>query len=336
MDESHAVGGSNRPEGLPRAVVLGGTGFVGRHLVRALSQQGWEVVVPSRHAARHRDMGLWPSVVLVDMNPPARSDLATHRGSPELAELLEGTDLLVNLVGILNERRHNGKGFERVHIKLTKAALRAAADAGVPRYLHMSALGADEEGGVSHYQRSKGKAENWVHRFGRKHDISVTSFRPSVIFGPGDSFLNRFADLAKLMPGVFPLACANARFSPVFVGDVVRHYVESLDDPKADGARYDLCGPHDYSLGELVRYAASISGHPRWVVGLPMWLSRIQARVMEWLPGKPFSRDNLDSLQRDNTCSPECPREPTRLEDVAPGYLVPGNAGPGKSAPRRG
>ncbi|MEE4330052.1 MAG: NAD-dependent epimerase/dehydratase family protein, partial [Wenzhouxiangella sp.] len=227
MDETHAVGGTTDPRGQRRAVVLGGTGFVGRHVVQALSNRGWEVVVPSRHAARHRDMGLWPSVVLVDMNPPARSDLATHRGAPELAELLEGSDLLVNLVGILNERRHDGKGFERVHIKLTKAALRAAADAGVPRYLHMSALGADEDEGVSHYQRSKGKAESWVHRFGRKHDIAVTSFRPSVIFGPGDSFLNRFAGLAKLMPGVFPLACAGARFSPVYVGDVSRRYIEA-------------------------------------------------------------------------------------------------------------
>lgn len=321
MDESHAVGGTTDPEGLRRAVVLGGTGFVGRYVVRELSDRGWEVVVPSRHAARHRDMGLWPSVVLVDMNPPARSDLATHREAPELGELLEGADLLVNLVGILNERRHDGKGFERVHIKLAKAALRAAADAGVPRYLHMSALGADEDSGASYYQRSKGKAENWVHRFGRKHDIAVTSFRPSVIFGPGDSFLNRFAGLAKLMPGIFPLACAGARFSPVYVGDVARRYVEAIDDPSTFGERYDLCGPHDYSLGELVSFAASTSGHPRWVIGLPGWLSRLQARVMEWLPGKPFSRDNLASLQRPNTCEPDCPREPTRLEDIASSYL---------------
>ena len=322
MDDSHAVGGTSDPRGLRRAVVLGGTGFVGRHLVRALSNAGWEVMVPSRHAARHRDMGLWPSVVLVDMNSPAQSDLATHRDATELADLLEGADLLVNLVGILNERGNDGQGFKRVHIKLAKAALRAAAEAGVPRYLHMSALGADEEAGTSHYQRSKGKAENWVHGFGRKHDIAVTSFRPSVIFGPGDSFLNRFAGLAKLMPGIFPLACAGSRFSPVYVGDVTRRFVEAIDAPESVGQRLDLCGPHDYSLGELVRYAAVTSGHPRWVIGLPGWLSRLQARVMEWLPGKPFSRDNLASLQRPNICEPECRREPTRLEDVAPSYLA--------------
>ncbi len=324
MDESHAVGGTNRPEGLPRAVVLGGTGFVGRYLVRELSHKGYEVVVPSRHAARHRDMALWPSVVLCDMNTPADSDLATQRDTPALPQLLEGADLLVNLVGILNEPRHNGKTFERVHIKLAKAALRAAADAGVPRYLHMSALGADEEEGTSFYQRSKGKAENWVHRFGRKHDIAVTSFRPSVIFGPGDSFLNRFADLARIMPGVFPLACAGARFSPVYVGDVVDRFVRAIDDESTFGERYDLCGPHDYSLGDLARYAARTSGHPRWVIGLPDWLSRVQARLLEFLPGKPFSRDNYDSLRRPNVCSPDHPREPTRLEDVAPDYL--GNA----------
>ncbi len=323
MDESHAVGGTNDPRGLPRAVVLGGTGFVGRHLVRELSRHGYEVVVPSRHADRHRDMALWPSVVLCDMNAPGDSDLATRREAPELAGLLEGADLLVNLIGILNEPRHDGKGFERVHIRLAKAALRAAADAGVPRYLHMSALGADEEKGTSFYQRTKGKAENWVHRFGRKHDIAVTSFRPSVIFGPEDAFLNRFAALARLMPGIFPLACAGARFSPVYVGDVARRFVEAIDDPKTVGERIDLCGPHDYSLGDLVRYAARTSGHPRWVLGLPDWASRLQARVLEWMPGKPFSRDNYDSMRRANVCSPECPREPTRLEDVAPRYLAP-------------
>jgi len=323
MDESHAVGGTSDPRGLRRAVVLGGTGFVGRYLVRELSRQGWEVVVPTRHVARHRDMGLWPSVVLRDTNASAHSDLATHRETPELSTLLEGADLLVNLVGILNERRHNGKGFERAHIKLSKSALRAADAAGVPRYLHMSALGADEEEGTSHYQLSKGKAENWVHRYGRKHDIAVTSFRPSVIFGPGDSFLNRFAELSRLTPGVFPLACAEARFSPVYVGDVVARFVAAIDDPKTHGQRFDLCGPHDYSLGDLVRYAARTSAHPRWVVGLPGWASRLQARVLEFVPGKPFSRDNYDSMRRDNVCSPECPREPTRLEDIAPRYLAP-------------
>ncbi|HZJ81225.1 MAG TPA: complex I NDUFA9 subunit family protein [Guyparkeria sp.] len=321
MDDIHAVGGTNAPEGLRRAVVLGGTGFVGRYLVRELSNRGWEVVVPSRHADRHRDMALWPSVLLVDMNRPARSDFATHREAPELAELLDGADLLVNLIGILNERRHDGKGFERVHIQLTKTVLRAAAEAGVPRYLHMSALGADEESGASYYQRTKGKAENWVQRFGRKHEIAVTSFRPSVIFGAGDSFLNRFAGLARRMPGVFPLACAGARFSPVYVGDVVRRFVEAIDDPTTFGQSYDLCGPQDYSLGELVSYAAAISGHPRWVIGLPGWLSRLQARGMEWLPGKPFSRDNLASLQRPNTCGPASRRESTRLEGIAPSYL---------------
>lgn len=322
MDGSQAVGGTNDPRGRPRAVVLGGTGFVGRYLVRALSRRGYEVIVPTRHVARHRDMKLWPGVVLRDMNPPGDSDLATRREAPELVSLLEGAEVLVNLVGILNERRHGGKGFERVHIMFTKSALRAAADAGVPRYLHMSALGADEDQGASHYQRSKGKAENWAHRYGRKHGIAVTSFRPSVIFGPGDSFLNRFARLARPMPGIFPLACAGARFSPVYVGDVVERFVAAIDDPETVGERIDLCGPHDYSLGDLVRYAARVSGHPRWVVGLPGWASRLQARLLERVPGKPFSRDNYDSLRRENVCSPEYPREPTRLEDIAPRYLA--------------
>lgn len=300
----HSVGKS--------VLVFGGTGFVGRALVLALTAAGHEVTVPSRFAFRHRDLNLTPNVRLVEFDPDTTDE--------ELIALMQGHQVLVNLVGILNEPRHNGQTFRRVHVKWSRRLIRAAERAGIHRYLHMSALNADPDG-PSYYLRSKGEAEDWVHEFGAEHGIDVTSFRPSVIFGFGDSFLNRFAGLARWMPGVFPLACANARFSPVFVGDVVARFVAAMNDPQTFGRRIDLCGPRNYSLRELVTYAARTSGHPRWVIGLPDWLARLQAFVLEFAPGKPFTRDNYASLQLDSVCTDEASRQPTALEQIAPGYL---------------
>lgn len=293
-------------------LVFGGSGFVGRALIQELGRAGYEVTVPSRFAFRHRDLRLMPQLRLVDLDDEMTVG--------ELAELMRGHAVVINLVGILNEPRHNGRTFRRVHVKWSKKLLRAAERAGIYRYLHMSALQANPKG-PSFYLQSKGEAEQWVHEFGAEHDIAVTSFRPSVIFGPGDSFLNRFAGLARWMPGVFPLACAHVRFAPVFVGDVARCYVDAIADPLTWGKRIDLCGPTEYTLRELVDYAAETSGHPRWVVGLPDWLARLQAFVLEFAPGKPFSRDNYASLQVDSVCSPDCARQPTALESIAPGYL---------------
>ncbi len=300
----HSVGKS--------VLVFGGTGFVGRALVLALTAAGHEVTVPSRFAFRHRDLNLTPNVRLVEFDPDTTDE--------ELIALMQGHQVLVNLVGILNEPRHNGQTFRRVHVKWSRRLIRAAERSGIHRYLHMSALNADPDG-PSYYLRSKGEAEDWVHEFGAEHGIDVTSFRPSVIFGFGDSFLNHFAGLARWMPGVFPLACANARFSPVFVGDVVARFVAAMNDPQTFGRRIDLCGPRNYSLRELVTYAARTSGHPRWVIGLPDWLARLQAFVLEFVPGKPFTRDNYASLQLDSVCTDEASRQPTALEQIAPGYL---------------
>lgn len=302
-------------------VLLGGTGFVGRVLASLLSQQGFSVTIPTRHGARHRDMALMRGVRMIG-GAPAAADMANDRRGESWQEVLSERSILINLIGILNEPRHDGEGFERAHVHTTQVALKAAAEAGVKRYLHMSALGADANNGSSFYLRSKGKAEDWAHEFGKQHGVAVTSFRPSVIFGPQDSFLNRFAQLSRLMPGVFPLACADARFAPVYVGDVAAQFVKAITDPSSIGARYDLCGPAEYRLRELVSYAAKMSGHPRLVVGLPDWAARLQARVLELMPGQPFSRDNYDSLQTPSVCAEGCSRQATRLEHIAPSYLA--------------
>lgn len=297
-----------------KILIFGGTGFVGQSLVSALSRGGHHVSVPSRFVFRHRGMQLLPNVHLVELDD---TDLLTKS---RMADLIEGHDAVINLVGILNEPGHDGKTFQRVHVDWTKKILKGMAQTDTARYLHMSALSADPQA-PSFYLRTKGEAENWVHDYGADKGIAVTSFRPSVIFGAGDSFLNRFAGLARWMPGIFPLACAEARFAPVYVGDVARSYMAALKDDQMAGSRLDLCGPRDYSLRQLVDYAAATAGHPRLVVGLPDWAARMQARMLEFVPGKPFSRDNYASLQIDSICPAECPRQPTTLEAIAPRYL---------------
>lgn len=295
---------------IERICVLGGTGLVGSHLVGRLATAGRHILVASRRPERHRDLRVLPGVRLeqADVHDPGN-----------LARLLEGQQAVVNLIGILNERGRKGQGFRRVHVDLPRQLIQACQRAGVGRLLHMSALHADQATGSSHYLRSKGEGENLLHTF--RGATAVTSFRPSVIFGPGDGFVNRFAGLLALAPGVLPLGCPDARFAPVYVGDVVDAFARALEDRQSFGRRYDLCGPREYRLIELVRYVAQESGRRRWVIGLPDWASRLQAAALELFPGKPFSMDNYRSLQVDSVCEAATPRCPTALETVVPRYL---------------
>ena len=173
--------------------------------------------------------------------------------------------------------------------------------------------------GPSHYLRSKGQAEHHLHS--QCEDVAVTIFQPSVIFGENDSFLNRFAQLLKFIPVLFPLACADARFSPVYVGDVVKSMVDSIDDKTTHAQTYPLCGPNTYTLKELVEYTASVSGHRCKVISLSPMLSKIQAQVFEYFPGKPLSIDNYNSLKVDSVCTNDSSCT-TALEDIAPNYLA--------------
>ena len=235
---------------------------------------------------------------------------------------LEGCDVAINLVGILNEKGRDGRGFRKVHVDLAKDILQSCIDQKVPRLLHMSALNADSSKGSSHYLRSKGEAENYLHTFTGRN-IHITSFKPSVIFGPGDSFLNRFAGLLKLAP-VMPLACPDARFAPVYVGDVASAFVNAIDDKQTFGQRIELCGPNQYTLEELVEYTARCLGLHRVIAGLTDWASKLQASVMDFVPGKPFSTDNYNSLKQDSVCSQGTPCT-TSIEAIAPYYLGKGD-----------
>lgn len=271
--------------------ILGGTGFVGHNLVTRLAGDGHRLVLPSRNRERNRDLLVLPTVteVTADIHDPQA-----------LETLFQDVDVVINLVGILNEFRGKGNSFANAHSELTEKVVAACEKVGVQRLLHMSSLKADAEKGPSVYLRTKGKAEQAVR--GAGPNLHWTIFQPSVIFGRGDSFTNRFADLLRSVPVFFPLARPNARFAPVYIGDVSEAFRRCLNNPRTHGQTFQLCGPQVYSLRELVSFVANQIGVKRKIVGLPDNLARAQARAMELLPGKPFSMDNYNSLTLNSIC----------------------------------
>ena len=296
--------------------VLGGTGFVGYHVVSQLAKAGHKVRVLTRHRERNRKLLVLPTVEVITADIHDTSQLQKH---------FTDQHAVINLVGILNEPRDNGRGFHFAHVELTQKIINACQAKGIKRYLHMSALNADASEGTSYYLRSKGEAEDLAHN---ANNIHVTSFRPSVIFGPADSFFNRFACLLFRTPLMFPLACATARFAPVYVEDVAQAFVKSLNSPFTYGQRFDLCGPKNYTLKQLVEYTAKEIEVHRKVIALGKFMSWLQASILEYAPGKPFSRDNYRSMQMDSICKDngEALRSvfkiiPTSVEAVVPRYL---------------
>ncbi len=298
-----------------RLCILGGTGFVGRALSARLVAAGHDVLVPTSHYERHRDLTVLPTLKLVEGDV---HDLEF------LLHCCEAKDAVINLVGILNEKGRSGRGFARAHAELPEKLVAACRAARVRRLLHMSALNASLNA-PSHYLRTKAMGEDTVHR-AANDGLHVTSFRPSVIFGPRDSFVNRFAVLLKRAPGVFPLACPDSKFQPVYVEDVVSAFVHALRDTGTHGQRYDLCGPKVYTLREIVRYIAELMGKRVAIIGLNRTLSHLQAALMEFVPGKPFSLDNFRSLQVDSVCSGRAFPDvfgiaPMSMEQVVPRYI---------------
>lgn len=288
--------------------VIGGSGFVGRHICHRLAAEGYRARVPTRDPERAKELILLPTVEVV---------AADVHDAGELASVIRGTEAVINLVGVLHDGRGKS-GFAQAHVELARKLVTACRQEGVRRYLHMSALNADVNG-PSAYLRSKGEAETIVRGSG----LDFTVFRPSVIFGRDDSFLNLFATLLKFLPVVF-LASPNARFQPVFVEDVAAAFMKSLEDPASLGQRYDLCGPKVYTLRELVKYVGRTTGRARPVIGLNNSLSYGQAFAMEWLPVKLLTRDNYYSMKVDSICRCEFPFgiRPAALEAVAPVWLA--------------
>jgi len=299
---------------IDRICIFGGTGFVGRAIVEQAYARGLRVRVVTAYTANAMALSVVPTVEVFVGN--VFDDRTLERACEDM-------DAVVNLVGILHPSR--GKGFDAVHVELPRRIAAACHGAGVQQLLHMSALGADANG-PSEYQRSKGRGEAALRQ--AAGILPWTVFRPSVIFGEGDHFLNLFAALARAFP-VIPLAGAQARFQPVWVEDVARCFVQSLGETRAFGQSFDLCGPRAYSLEELVRFVAATLGLRRRIWPLPPALARMQAFALEHLPGKLMTRDNLASMSVDNTCGDPFPAifgfTPSPLEAVAPLYLAGAN-----------
>lgn len=264
--------------------VLGGSGFVGRHLLKVLREDGIAVTLLSRNLNLHAQRLLAPGVEV-------RSGDVYDIGF--LREAVRGHDAVINLVGILNEPGDNGRGFAKAHVQLSKLVVAACENEGVPRLLQMSSLNAGR--GDSHYLKTRGAAEAAV----KQSSLRWTIFQPSVIFGVGDGLFTRFAGLLAIAP-VLPLARAGCKFAPVYVGDVVEAMRRALQRGDSIGHTYELYGSEVLSMKEIVQRTAAGLGLKRWVIPLPDVIGRLQGLAFDYLPGKPFSSDNYRSLLLDS------------------------------------
>ena len=296
-------------------LVIGGSGFIGSHLISKLATTEWRVIVTTRHYERAKH--------LLELPPVDDVIEADVHDDATLQHLVGLNSAVINLVGILHSRPGDpyGPDFAQAHVELPSRIAAACEARQVQRFLHISALGVRPDA-PSMYLRSKADGEAAAMS---RPTVGTTIFRPSVVFGEGDNFLNLFASLEKFLP-VMAVARADARFQPVYVEDVAQALVNALDNPRTIGKTYELAGPKIYTLRELVHLAGVYSGHERPVIGLPETLARLQATLLEFLPGEPvISRDNLASMEVDNVASgpidPELGIQPTALESVAPFYL---------------
>jgi NADH dehydrogenase len=308
--------------------------------VNKLEMAGYAVRVLTSKRDHAKNVSVLPKVEVVEANIFDPSELNRH---------FSGMDAVINLVGMLNEEKTSRvdkpmarRGdFHEVHVELPRKIVHACAASGVKRVLHMSALNADPNA-PSAYLRSKGLGEAIVRESGMQHSeheswylngpkfvhgygLAVTVFRPSVIFGREDSFINMFAGLLKIAP-VLPLASPNTKFQPVFVEDVAQAFVASLNNQATFGQSYDLCGPKVYTLRELVDLVAKLTGRNRKIINLCPQLSYLMGMVMGWMPGpKLMTLDNYFTMKVDSVCNCEFPAifdvKPRALEAVAPDYL---------------
>ena len=295
---------------MKKILILGGTGFVGRHLCEKLAVGDYRTTVLTRRRANAKHLQMLP---MVDVIEGSAYDAAS------LTPLLAEHDAVVNLVAILHGSE---AAFDKTHMQLPQTLVQACLAAGQRRIVHVSSLGADANA-PSMYQRSKARGEAVL--FGSGLDVSV--LRPSVIFGAEDKFLNTFASLQKMFPFI-PLAGSTAKFQPVWVKDVATALVKCIEGISTVGKTYEACGPDVFTLKQLVQLAGQYSGNDKPVVGLPDGLARIQAALMELAPGEPImSRDNLDAMKIDNVSGGKLPGlaalgiTPAALSAVAPFYL---------------
>jgi uncharacterized protein YbjT (DUF2867 family) len=295
------------------ATVFGGSGFIGRYIVKRLAHKGFVVRVAVRDTERAlflKPMGAVGQVV--PLYASLTNQATVHRA-------VEGADLVVNTVGILAEQRSGD--FQLIQAEGAGLVAKLSAGAGVARLVHISAIGANPNA-ASRYAASKGVGEALV----REAFPGATILRPSLVFGPEDHLFNRFAGMARLLP-FMPVICGDTQFQPVYVGDVADAVMAALARSDTAGATYELGGPQVWRFRDLLAYILKEIGRRRRMVDIPMGLARIQARVMEMLPGQPLTRDQLLMLASDNIVGSGMPglmelgMVPTPVELVVPSYL---------------
>ena len=300
-------------------LIIGGSGFIGAAIARKLAARGLRLVVPTRRRERAKHLITLPTMDVVD---------ADVHDPGTLERLMRNMDAVVSLVGILHGDRGvpYGREFKFAHVDLPRKIAEACVAVGVPRLLHMSALGAAADA-PSMYLRSKAAGEAAIREATESapHRVAVTMFRPSVVFGRDDRFINLFARMQRLLP-LIPLGGASSKLQCVHVEDVAQAFANALDNPATFGRTYDLAGPKAYTLREIVEFAGRVSGHPRPVIPLADGIAWLQAWAMEFLPIKLLSRDNLDSLKIDSVSAhafaPELGVAPEAMEVIAPSYLA--------------
>jgi NADH dehydrogenase len=296
------------------ATVFGGSGFIGRYVVKRLAREGWVV----RAAVRLPQSALFLRTMgpLGQVTPIA----ANLRDERSVADAVATVDAVVNLVGILYEKGR--QTFDAVHVQGAAAVARAAAAAGVARLVHVSALGADAASDSS-YARSKAAGEQAV----RAAFPGAVIMRPSIVFGPEDEFFNRFAAMAELAPALPLIGGGRTRFQPVYVGDVAEAIVKAIDREDAAGRTYELGGPRVYSFRELMELLLREIRRKRWLLDLPVGLASLQAGLLELLPVPPLTRDQVRLLGHDNVVAPgaltlaDLGIAPVAPEIILPTYL---------------
>jgi NADH dehydrogenase len=302
--------------------IFGGTGFIGRYVVEALADRGARILVISRsprsHGVHLQPLGSVGQIVVQS------ADLSSEAA---LRRAVAGATGAINLIGVLHETRR--QRFAEVQGALPGRIAAAARAAGLARMVQISAIGADP-GSASAYARSKAEGERRV----REAFPAATVLRPSIVIGPEDSFFNRFAGMARLLPALPLIGGGATRFQPVYVGDVARAVVAALEREDCQGRTYELGGPQIYTFAELMRYMLQVVGRRRLLIDIPFGLANLQARFLELLPDPPLTRDQVELLKHDNVVSPDMPGlgalgiTPTPIELVVPEYLARYRAAP--------
>lgn len=297
-----------------RTAVLGGSGFIGRYVVKRLAAAGNVVPVGCRNAEQAKFLRTMGDVGQVEALNVAIDDEAL------LPAFLAGSSAVVNCVGILRES--GSQTFERVHHTGPARLARLVRDAGVERFVHISAIGADPRS-TSAYARTKAAGETAI----RDAFPTVTILRPSVVFGPEDQFFNRFAAMATISPVLPLIGGGETRFQPVYVGDAADAVIKCLGDPATAGRIYELGGPKIYTFRALLELLLQEIRRKRLFIDLPFGIAELQAKLMAILPNPPITPDQVELLKRDNVTSPGALTlsslgiSPTPVEVIVPTYL---------------